>query len=277
MTDERRAHYFTIRPDSRELFVELMDGALASSATIELGAGDDRRARTGLFALLADHEIGSHRAAYGHITRKYRLTPETRTSLLAALDDFDSFPGDMLLRRVDGSGALNSICNNSSQSLYFTDEEYAEWRAATSIDLLWCLDAPHPGAVSPVWPLMYVVRDPARIRAALTGQAPIESPELRRKVACYLEDGALLNGGSATADVFDAAISIADGEQILTDGTFAWRREAAHYVRVYGIGVGAELIEHSTRLNFALPDLDEEHLEAIDNFIWERFTDAQPA
>ena len=277
MTDERRAHYFSIRPDARELFVELMDGALASSATIELGADGDRHARTGLFALLADHEIGSHLAEYGHLTRKYRLTPETRVSLLAALDDFDSFPGDMLLRREDGSGALNSICNNSSQSLYFTDDEYAEWRAATSIDLLWCLDAPHPGAVSPVWPLMYVVRDAARIRAALTGRAPIESYELRQKVAGYLDSGALLMGGGATADVFDANVAIEEGEQVVTDGTWAWRREAAHYVREYGIGVGAELIEHVTRLNFTMPELDEQHLELIENYVWERFTDDAPA
>lgn len=77
------------------------------------------------------------------------------------------------------------------------------------------------------------------VRNGLTREASVV-------MARYLRDGTpLVDVMEATPDPFDSAIFINGGPSLLSDGTWVWREDLAHYVECYLVGLPDEFVEHA--------------------------------
>ena len=269
---KRRNHYFVETPDSIALYSELIRGLACEAATLEISiSGTPKRHPGDLLDLLAPHTSSVEAGEHNRTTHVYSLTAEVRAILTNTRDGFRSYPADFALIRADGSPILDSICAHSSVSVRLSDDEYAAWHSVTSRELLACLDAPDPGKVRAIGPFLHAQHDADRIRATLATWTPIESTTTRHRVANYLEGGTLVMWGPDTVDIFDPHQPLVLGDQVLTDGVWAWCREAAHYARHYGTGIDQAAIDHIAAQNFVAPAIDDDHVHAISGFLWNRY------
>ena len=92
---------------------------------------------------------------------------------------------------------------------------------------------------------------------------------MRQRVADYLTGGASIFAlMEYTTDILEGAFGVSGGSAILSDGTYYWRRDAADYVRHYGIDVGAEALSHMSSNDWAPPKLSPKEIMKIDKYLY---------
>ncbi len=105
-------------------------------------------------------------------------------------------------------------------------------------------------------------------RSALVPLIGALDAELRPLVTRYLLSGTtVLTHLGYTADVLEYRFGVNGGSAVLTDGAYYWRRDAAEYVRIYGIGLDPEAISHMQELDWLAPPLDDGTVTAVDSFL----------
>lgn len=105
-------------------------------------------------------------------------------------------------------------------------------------------------------------------RAALAPLVDGLAPELRPLVAQYLRSGTtVLSHLGYTADVLEYRFGVDGGSAVLSDGVYYWRRDAAEYVRTYGIALDPAVISHMRAHDFVAPALDAHTASAVDRFL----------
>ncbi|WP_285639504.1 hypothetical protein [Lentzea sp. NBRC 102530] len=89
-------------------------------------------------------------------------------------------------------------------------------------------------------------------------------PEVQERLAAYLERGR--NYAVSTSVVVD----VLSEERVeigrlatLTDGTWLWPTDLAHYVRRYNVSVPAEFVAHAAALGWEPPEVTWEQIVAI--------------
>jgi hypothetical protein len=93
--------------------------------------------------------------------------------------------------------------------------------------------------------------------------------ETRILVANYLAAGTtVLALMGYTEDVLEGRFGVSGGSAVLTDGRYFWRRDAADYVREYGIGVDAEPMAFMQQQNWTPPTLEAERVLEIDQYLF---------
>ena len=93
-------------------------------------------------------------------------------------------------------------------------------------------------------------------------------------IADYLESGALVVfAPEAVVDPFTPSETLTSGS-VLTDGTWLWPSELARLVRVYGLSLPDEFVDHMRRSGFQVPPVTEAVLARIHSDL---VADVQPA
>jgi len=83
------------------------------------------------------------------------------------------------------------------------------------------------------------------------------------RLVAYLRAGhGLLVSPALSSDVVDGAVI--GPVEVLTDGTWAWPSDLAHYVERYHCRVPDEFIAHARGREWRVPDVGEAELRAID-------------
>jgi hypothetical protein len=94
--------------------------------------------------------------------------------------------------------------------------------------------------------------------------------DVRQRVANYLSGGAPIFAlMEYTTDILEGAFGVSGGSAIMSDGAYYWRRDAADYVRHYGIDVGAEARSHMSSNHWVPPKLSQEEILEIDRYLYE--------
>ena len=86
------------------------------------------------------------------------------------------------------------------------------------------------------------------------------------RIVRYLEAGHLLSAVmEGMRDYFDGTpFEGGSGcSSFLTDGVWLWRRDLAHYVGRYHVGLPDEFVRHLVESRFAVPELSPEELAAL--------------
>ncbi|SEM20347.1 hypothetical protein [Streptacidiphilus jiangxiensis] len=80
----------------------------------------------------------------------------------------------------------------------------------------------------------------------------------------YLRAGTVLVATpSAVPDVLSETGALIGGLHLLTDGQWLWYSDLAHYVGCYHVELDPVFIEHAHGNNWAVPQVGDEHLEAM--------------
>lgn len=68
---------------------------------------------------------------------------------------------------------------------------------------------------------------------------------------------------SAVPNVLSGTGAFIEGLNLLTDGCWLWYSDLAHYVGCYHVELDPAFVEHARSNNWAVPQLSDEHLEAM--------------
>lgn len=110
---------------------------------------------------------------------------------------------------------------------------------------------------------------PGVTAAALTSLRDGLDPELRARVASYLNAGSVvLAFMEYTTDLLEGRFGVSGGSGVLSDGVYYWRRDAVEYVTEYGIALPPPALEHMRSQNWTPPTLDDQSLMEIDRYLF---------
>lgn len=97
----------------------------------------------------------------------------------------------------------------------------------------------------------------------------------RQAVIEYLTHGVALTAvPGSDSDVIDATV-VALSSSILTDGEYIWRRDLAHYVSKYGVGLHEEFLERVRSGASPPEDLEAGRRSALSRWVAERLRDGR--
>ena len=209
----------------------------------------------------------------------YRLSKTALEILLNNSSDlydwqFPFLPADLHLQRDDASTVLGTIAVHRRAWLEFDQYDLRTWKSTNQIEVT-SLIVPKttvPGAVQGIG-VLTGENIGADLRADILGPFVEKMPiTLRDSVSSYLSAGRdVLITAVTTHDQLGGGFEVAGGADILSDGTYCWRRDAANYVATHGVAIPEEAIEHFRAMNWSIPDLTETETDDIEEFLWVDF------
>jgi hypothetical protein len=182
-----------------------------------------------------------------------------------------ALPRDLHLLRSDQSPVLTTVALEHRAWLDLSDADWETWRRNSPVDVLRLVEAPAGSGQSlqllvPLAGTKIGGRLVAGDLASLVGELP---EALVRPIAEYLRSGALvLKVPGVSRDELNGSFEVHDGGDLLTDGSFVWRRDAADYVQNYAIGLPETVAESFAKRDWTFPALTEDELEALEEQIW---------
>ena len=104
------------------------------------------------------------------------------------------------------------------------------------------------------WPL----DDRARAREVLAAMPKEEDLDLCEKLASYLRGATMILAWMEyTTDLLDDNYGVSGGSAVMSDGTYFWRFDTAHYVEKHAIALDPDFVGHVRKAEFVPTPLDE--------------------
>jgi hypothetical protein len=155
--------------------------------------------------------------------------------------------------------------------LEFDEDDYGAWCRNNPVEVLHLLDPPVAAGtrvqlLGPLGGTKIGSRMSASDLAPFIGKLP---QSLVLPLAEYLRSGTLmLKVPGVTSDELNGRFTVENGADLLTDGSFIWRRDAANYVHDYAIGLPETTLNSLVDRDWTIQALTEDELEALEEQVW---------